>query len=120
MSPATISQLHLILVSQFRSSPCHCEERSDEVIPWRVRNHQEIASHRFRGGRNDGRGDISELVIQDTRLRYLVVGCGAYVRPRLRAMDRVEAQPAIATLHSFRFFHAPSLRQLRRRTLGSA
>jgi hypothetical protein len=29
---------------------------------------------------------------------------GAYVLPRLRAMDRVEAQRAIATLHSFRFF----------------
>jgi hypothetical protein len=27
-----------------------------------------------------------------------------YVFPRLRAMDRVEAQRAIATLHSFRFF----------------
>ena len=29
---------------------------------------------------------------------------GAYVWPRLRAMDRIEAQRAIATLHSFRFF----------------
>jgi len=29
---------------------------------------------------------------------------GAYVWPRLRAMDPVEAQRAIATLHSFRFF----------------
>lgn len=29
---------------------------------------------------------------------------GAYVWPRLRAMERVEAQRAIATLHSFRFF----------------
>src|SRR5262245_7877797 len=29
---------------------------------------------------------------------------GAYVRPRLRSMDGVEAQRAIATLHSFRFF----------------
>src|SRR5215472_10479241 len=28
----------------------------------------------------------------------------AYVWPWLRAMDRVEAQRAIATLHSFRFF----------------
>src|SRR5262249_15491866 len=27
-----------------------------------------------------------------------------YVWPRLKAMDRVEAQRAIATLHSFRFF----------------
>jgi len=29
---------------------------------------------------------------------------GAYVWPRLKSMDRVEAQCAIATLHSFRFF----------------
>jgi hypothetical protein len=29
---------------------------------------------------------------------------GAYVLPRLQAMDRVEAHRAIATLHSFRFF----------------
>lgn len=29
---------------------------------------------------------------------------GAYIWPRLRAMDRIEAQRAIATLHSFRFF----------------
>lgn len=29
---------------------------------------------------------------------------GSYIWPRLRAMDRVEAQRAIATLHSFRFF----------------
>ena len=29
---------------------------------------------------------------------------GAYVWPRLKAMDRVEAQRVIATLHSFRFF----------------
>jgi hypothetical protein len=29
---------------------------------------------------------------------------GAYVWPKLRSMDRVEAQRAIATLHSFRFF----------------
>jgi hypothetical protein len=29
---------------------------------------------------------------------------GTYGWPRLRAMDRVEAQRAIATLHSFRFF----------------
>ena len=29
---------------------------------------------------------------------------GAYVWPRLGAMDRAEAQRAIATLHSFRFF----------------
>ena len=28
---------------------------------------------------------------------------GAYVWPRLKAMDQVEAQRAIATLHSFRF-----------------
>jgi len=29
---------------------------------------------------------------------------GVYILPRLRAMDRLEAQRAIATLHSFRFF----------------
>src|SRR5712671_5192195 len=29
---------------------------------------------------------------------------GAYIMPRLKAMDRVDAQRAIATLHSFRFF----------------
>jgi hypothetical protein len=29
---------------------------------------------------------------------------GAYVWPRLKSMDQVEAQRAIATLHSFRFF----------------
>jgi hypothetical protein len=29
---------------------------------------------------------------------------GAYVWPRLKSMERVEAQRAIATLHSFRFF----------------
>jgi len=29
---------------------------------------------------------------------------GAYIWPRLRTMDRIEAQRAIATLHSFRFF----------------
>ena len=29
---------------------------------------------------------------------------GAYVWPRLKSMDRVEAQRAIAALHSFRFF----------------
>ena len=29
---------------------------------------------------------------------------GAYIWPRLKSMDQVEAQRAIATLHSFRFF----------------
>ena len=29
---------------------------------------------------------------------------GAYIWPRLKSMDRAEAQRAIATLHSFRFF----------------
>ena len=29
---------------------------------------------------------------------------GSYILPRLKAMDRVHAQRAIATLHSFRFF----------------
>ena len=33
-----------------------------------------------------------------------LLGFGAYVWPRLKAMDRIEAQRAIATLHSFRFF----------------
>jgi len=29
---------------------------------------------------------------------------GVYILPRLRSMDRFEAQRVIATLHSFRFF----------------
>src|SRR5262247_3762429 len=29
---------------------------------------------------------------------------GVYIMPRLKAMDRIEAHRAIATLHSFRFF----------------
>src|SRR5256884_3810506 len=29
---------------------------------------------------------------------------GVYIWPRLKAMDRIEAHRAIATLHSFRFF----------------
>src|SRR5438045_7240505 len=29
---------------------------------------------------------------------------GVYIWPRLKAMDRIEAQRVIATLHSFRFF----------------
>ena len=33
-----------------------------------------------------------------------LLGFGAYVWPRLKSMDRIEAQRAIATLHSFRFF----------------
>src|SRR5258708_1759968 len=33
-----------------------------------------------------------------------LLGLGAYVWPRLKSMDQVEAQRAIATLHSFRFF----------------
>lgn len=44
-------------------------------------------------------------------LLHLVLGYGAwllcfsaYIWPRLKSMDRVEAQRAIATLHSFRFF----------------
>src|SRR6185437_3199585 len=42
---------------------------------------------------------------------HLVLGCvacllclGAYVLPRLRSMDPVNAQRVIATVHSFRFF----------------
>src|ERR1700733_8109520 len=30
--------------------------------------------------------------------------CGAYILPKLRSLDRFEAQRSIATLHSFRFF----------------
>jgi hypothetical protein len=49
---------------------------------------------------------------QETLFRiHLVLGyaawllCfGAYIWPWLRSMDRIEAQRAIATLHSFRFF----------------
>ena len=33
-----------------------------------------------------------------------LLGFGTYAWPRLKAMDLVEAQRAIATLHSFRFF----------------
>jgi hypothetical protein len=33
-----------------------------------------------------------------------LLGFSAYAWPRLNSMDRVEAQRAIATLHSFRFF----------------
>jgi hypothetical protein len=33
-----------------------------------------------------------------------LLASGAYIWPRLRRMDRVEAQRVIATLHSFRFF----------------
>ena len=33
-----------------------------------------------------------------------LLGFAAYIWPRLKAMDRREAQRAIATLHSFRFF----------------
>jgi hypothetical protein len=49
----------------------------------------------------------TELIFQT----HLVLGyvawllCfGAYIWPRLKSMDQVEAQRAIATLHSFRFF----------------
>ncbi len=34
----------------------------------------------------------------------LLLCFGAYIWPRLKSMDRVEAHRAIATLHSFRFF----------------
>jgi hypothetical protein len=42
----------------------------------------------------------------DMALGYLAWGLfiGAYIWPRLRAMDRVEAHRAIATFNSFRFF----------------
>ena len=40
---------------------------------------------------------------------------GVYVMPRLKSIDRVEAQRAIATLHSFRFFRARLYHAGRRR-----
>jgi len=46
------------------------------------------------------------IFLIDMALGYLASALciAAYVWPRLRAMDRLEAQRAIATLHSFRFF----------------
>jgi hypothetical protein len=47
-----------------------------------------------------------EIFNIDLALGYLVwaLCIATYVWPRLRTMDRVEAQRAIATFHSFRFF----------------
>jgi hypothetical protein len=47
-----------------------------------------------------------EIVLIDMGLGYLAwaLCIATYVWPRLKAMDRVEAHRAIATLHSFRFF----------------
>jgi len=48
----------------------------------------------------------SEIFLIDMALGYLAwaLCIATYVWPRLRAMDRVEAHRAIATLHCFRFF----------------
>ncbi len=48
----------------------------------------------------------TEIFLIDMPLGYLAWGLciAVYVWPRLKAMDRVDAQRAIATLHSFRFF----------------
>jgi hypothetical protein len=47
-----------------------------------------------------------EIFLIDMALGYLAwaLCIATYVWPRLKAMDRVEAHRAIATLHSFRFF----------------
>jgi hypothetical protein len=51
---------------------------------------------------------MSPQIIFQLHLVLGYVACllcfGPYVLPRLKAMDRVAAQRAIATLHSFRFF----------------
>ena len=46
------------------------------------------------------------IFLIDMALGYLAwfLCIAAYVWPWLKAMDRVDAQRAIATLHSFRFF----------------
>lgn len=51
------------------------------------------------------------MSLENIFLMHLVLGYAAwllcyraYIWPRLKSMDRVEAQRAIATLHSFRFF----------------
>jgi hypothetical protein len=48
----------------------------------------------------------TEIFLIDLALGYLVAALciATYVWPRLRAMDRFQAQRAIATFHSFRFF----------------
>lgn len=51
---------------------------------------------------------MSPQAIFQTHLVLGYVACllcfGTYIWPKLKAMDRFEAQRAIATLHSFRFF----------------
>ncbi len=51
---------------------------------------------------------MSPQTIFEVQLVLGYVACllcfGAYVLPRLRSMERLEAQRLIATLHSFRFF----------------
>jgi hypothetical protein len=51
---------------------------------------------------------MSPQIIFQMHLVLGYVACllcfGVYVFPRLKSMDRLEAQRAIATLHSFRFF----------------
>src|ERR1700727_2916441 len=53
-------------------------------------------------------GYMSPQTIFQTHLVLGYVACllcfGVYVLPRLRAMERIEAQRVIATVHSFRFF----------------
>jgi len=48
----------------------------------------------------------NQIFLIDMTLGYLASALflAAYVWPRLKAMDRLAAQRAIATLHSFRFF----------------
>ncbi len=47
-----------------------------------------------------------DIFLIDMAMGYLAwaLSIAAYVWPRLRAMDRVEAHRAIATFNSFRFF----------------
>ena len=55
----------------------------------------------------DGRANVAGTLFEiHLVLSYVawLLGFSAYVWPRLKSMDRVEAQRAIATLHSFRFF----------------
>ena len=55
----------------------------------------------------DGRANVAGTLFEiHLVLSYVawLLGFSAYVWPRLKSMDRVEAQRAIAALHSFRFF----------------
>jgi hypothetical protein len=51
---------------------------------------------------------MSPEILFDIHLALGYVACllffGVYILPRLKSMERIEAQRAIATLHSFRFF----------------